>query len=89
MAFLDRLAGFMRGWTLLKAAVPAGAMPGGMPPEALIGWAQGNGIRHIVLDVGRVQKTYPALRPLLTDPPPGLVEVARSPGWRILALESP
>ncbi len=82
-----RADGWIDAPVLLKAAVPAGASPGGMRPDALLGWARSSGIRYVVLDVGRVQRTYPALKPLLSAPPAGTSLVARSQGWRILDLD--
>ncbi len=85
--YLPRADGWIEAPVLLKAAVPAGASPGGMQPDALLGWARGSGIRYVVLDVGRVQRTYPALKPMLSAPPAGTALVARSQGWRLFDLD--
>lgn len=78
--------GWIQSPVLVKQAAPPGASPAGMPPEALLGWARAQGIRYLVLDVGRVHQTYPALKPLLSRPPAELTVVARAEGWRVYAL---
>jgi len=87
--YLRRPDGWLEEPILVKQAVPAGAQPGGLTPPALVGWAHAAGIRLVVVDAGRVSATWPGLAPLLSGATPGLVEVARSPGWRAYRVQAP
>lgn len=84
--YLHRQDGFIESGTLLREAVPAGATPGQLSPTMLRAWAQGSGVRYVALDLGRVHRTFPGLRPLLRGSTDGFREVAAAPGWRLLEI---
>jgi len=84
--YLRRSDGWLDAPVLIKRAALPGATPGSVTPESLVTWGQQQGIHLVVVDTGRVARTYPGLRPLLSEPQPGLVELARSSGWRLLSL---
>ncbi len=84
--YLRRQDGFIESGTLLREAVPAGATPGQLSPSLLRAWSQERGVRYVALDLGRVHRTFPGLRPLLRGSTEGYREVAASPGWRLLEI---
>ena len=67
-----------------------GGDPRQLTPERVAEHARLLGYRLVVVDVGRVQRTYPALAPLLDTPPSSelLRPVGRSPGYRVFAVDS-
>lgn len=89
---LRRADGWIEGPLFLMDAVPRGTTPGNLTPTVLRAWCQQRGVRLVAVDVGRLSRTFPGLRPLATGPVGegpvrGFSEVARSPGWRLLALD--
>ena len=68
-----------------------GGDPRQITPRQVAEHARLLGYALVVVDVGRVQRTYPALAPLLEDPPSTelLRPVGRCPGYRVFAVESP
>lgn len=68
-----------------------GGDPRRIGPEQVADYARLRGYGLVVVDVGRVQRTYPALAPLLDTPPTtdALHPVGRCPGYRVFALTAP
>jgi hypothetical protein len=77
------------GW--LVESLPLRALerdPRQLTPERLVKRARERGLRHIVLEPGRVSGSYPSLRPLLSGAPvEGLRRVTKSKGWVVYAVE--
>jgi len=72
----------------------AGGDPRTLDATRIAAFARSRGDLLIVVDIGRVQRTYPGLAPLLNTPhtatDAGLRAVGRSPGYRVFAVqESP
>ena len=72
----------------------AGGDPRALDADRIAAFARSRGDALLVLDVGRVQRTYPGLAPLLDQPnaahAAGLRLVGRTPGYRVFAVqESP
>lgn len=84
--YLRREDGFLSSGALLRQAVPTGATPGQLTPTVLRDWSAQTGVRYVALDLGRVQRTFPGLRPLLRGPVEGFEVVAEAPGWRLLEV---
>ena len=78
----------------LDAGTPlreAGGDPRALDAQQVATFARSRGDLLLVIDVGRVQRTYPGLHPLLetTDAArsAGLQPVGRSPGYRVFAVQ--
>ena len=85
---------YRRAGGALESGTPireVGGDPRQITPFQLAENARLRGYSLVVVDVGRVQRTYPALAPLLDDPPGTdvLRPVGRSPGYRVFAVASP
>lgn len=83
------------GEGVLQPGLPVrevGGDPRALRPRALADFARLRGHGLVVVDVGRVQRTYPALAPMLDTEAPeveqaGLTLVTRAPGYRVYAVQ--
>lgn len=83
-----RVGGALESGTPMREV---GGDPRQITPQQVADHARLLGYALVVVDVGRVQRTYPALAPLLDDPPGTDVirPVGRCPGYRVFAVDSP